>query len=201
MRVGGWGGVGLLRISQTFQEVFKFLFPRTEAAALLFTALDSLLRKPCGCCSYSTACSMCKIYILLIYIQIGNACMISCWEWSPTSKAMIRRKWFNSSSLPWQFMISSPPPLVSLVIFFMKDTERKEEGRNECAREMKQRKYLWIWGCVFSQERPGEHLVLEIGPHVLTTVHKHGCWQDTDAHLTHRLLQHPKQRVEGVSVY
>lgn len=67
--------------------------------------------------------------------------------------------------------------LCSSVILSTNDTERKEEGRS--ARETKQRKYLGIRQCVQGVCFHRKGLVgiryLEKGPHVQTTVHKHGC--------------------------
>ena len=65
---------------------------------------------------------------------------------------------------------------------------------------MKQRKYLCVCTSVFSQETPDGHLVLEIGPHVLTTVHKHTAVRGN--RLTpHTHTQQSSAGAEGVSAH
>ncbi len=200
-RFSDWSSI-LFQQSTTKRCVLK-------SAALLLTASDSLLLKTHGCCSYSTVChpytvnktlhlfcrhrlfsSETKSIIFNFHFtpsshthsNIGIACIISCWErleWSPTSKATIRRKSFNSIPFRWQFIIAfSFSACLCIPLWFfpwMIQRGKRKEGVDGKWNRESICAYACVRGCVFSQERPGGHLVLEIGPHVQTTVHKHGC--------------------------
>lgn len=114
--------------------------------------------------------------------NIGTACTISCWErleWSPTSKATIRRKWFNSILSRRQFIIAfSFSACLCIPLWFfpwMIQRGKRKEGEDGNWNRESICAYVCVRGGVLSQERPGGHLVLEIGPHVQTKVHKHGC--------------------------
>lgn len=92
--------------------------------------------------------------LLLIYVQSKMSCTISCPEWSPTSKATIRRKGFNSIFF-WTgdlLELSSLCLCIPQWLFpWMIQRGKRKEGL--CGKW--NRESVCAYVCVFWQERPG----------------------------------------------